>query len=217
MNEHKQFALRGPGRRLLWRVAKVLALTLCVVEVVFRLFLGNLGEPLIDAPAADGRCMALRPGTVADYTGYLLKVPLVRHDVNALGYRGPPRPVAKPPQAFRILLIGDSFTYGHGVEANQAIAAQLEPLLAARMGRPVEVLNFGIPGLNLESSVDQYRLFAAKWQHDMVIYLFFDNDFEPPSCREMASPKFLWMMKHVYAFRGVAALLWPWMFPSMKC
>jgi hypothetical protein len=48
--------------------------------------------------------------------------------------------------AFRILAVGDSFTEGAGVEAEEAWPQVLEGLLAGAAARPVEVVNTGVGG-----------------------------------------------------------------------
>ena len=188
--------------------------TLGLLEIGLRFMLGNLGMPALDTSGRDGRCIALEPGTSVDYTGYTLRVPTVHNDVSSLGYRGRERPVDEPENTLRILLVGDSFTYGMGVEADETIGAQMERILEGRISRNVEVLNFGIPGINLEESLEQYRLFASKWKHDLVLYDFFDNDFEPPLCDQLSPRLSLWLLKHFYVFRPVAILFWGSLFPS---
>ena len=77
-----------------------LALFLLVVgiglEVGLRLLLGNLAvADLLRWNLPDGRPMGLRPGAEVEYTGYFLKIPPVTQEVNALGYRGPARPLRR--------------------------------------------------------------------------------------------------------------------------
>ena len=51
----------------------------------------------------------------------------------------------KAADEFRILLIGDSFTFGHGLELEQTISRQLEKLLAERgIAKKVTVINGGV-------------------------------------------------------------------------
>jgi lysophospholipase L1-like esterase len=69
---------------------------------------------------------------------------------NALGLRGH-EVAAKTPGELRVLAIGDSFTYGHGVQDDEAYPAVLETLLRAR-GRDVEVVNAGVPGYSTDQA-----------------------------------------------------------------
>ncbi|MFO1076145.1 MAG: SGNH/GDSL hydrolase family protein [Planctomycetota bacterium] len=65
---------------------------------------------------------------------------LVEH--NSTGFRDIEFPLQKPPGEFRVLAIGDSFTYGSGVLMQDAWPAVLERGLAAD-GRAVKVVNCG--------------------------------------------------------------------------
>ena len=64
--------------------------------------------------------------------------------INNLGFRDKEVNLTAP-HPYRIVAIGDSFTYGWGVEAEQAWPKQLEQRLA-KDGHPVEVFNLGKPG-----------------------------------------------------------------------
>lgn len=65
---------------------------------------------------------------------------LVEH--NSLGFRDEEFPVQKPPGEFRVLAIGDSFTYGSGVLMQDAWPKALQRDLAVG-GRNVRVINCG--------------------------------------------------------------------------
>ncbi len=69
---------------------------------------------------------------------------------NALGLRGA-EVAPKRPGMLRILAIGDSFTYGHGVQNDETYPAVVAALLRAR-GHDVEVLNAGVPGYNTDQA-----------------------------------------------------------------
>jgi lysophospholipase L1-like esterase len=73
---------------------------------------------------------------------------------NALGMRGDEvRP--KHPGEQRIVAIGDSFTYGHGVQDHETYPAVLESLLRAR-AHDVRVLNAGVPGYSTDQSYARF-------------------------------------------------------------
>ena len=69
---------------------------------------------------------------------------------NALGLRGG-EVAAKQAGELRILAVGDSFTYGHGVQDDEAYPAVVETMLRAR-GHDVQVLNAGVPGYNTDQA-----------------------------------------------------------------
>lgn len=64
--------------------------------------------------------------------------------VNNLGFRDEPMSVEKPDGSFRVLLVGDSFIEGEGVNLEQTAAQVLERELTETFGRPVEVVNMGV-------------------------------------------------------------------------
>ena len=51
---------------------------------------------------------------------------------NSHGHRDSEIPVQKPPKTIRLLVIGDSITFGHGVDGNQTYTEYLEDLLNNR-------------------------------------------------------------------------------------
>lgn len=69
---------------------------------------------------------------------------------NALGLRGVALG-AKPEGTRRILAIGDSFTYGHGVQDDETYPAVVERVLRGR-GHDVEVVNAGVPGYSTDQA-----------------------------------------------------------------
>jgi lysophospholipase L1-like esterase len=72
---------------------------------------------------------------------------------NALGLRGRASS-PKDEGTYRMLMLGDSFIFGFGVEDDETLPAQLEATLGTRH-EGIEVLNAGVPGW----STDQYYLF----------------------------------------------------------
>src|SRR5262245_51642872 len=79
------------GRRRLRGNLLLLAASLLVLEVVGRFVFGGAEQAgLYEFERfADGRCVRMRPDTEVSYTGWFLRIPAVRHEVNALGFRGP--------------------------------------------------------------------------------------------------------------------------------
>lgn len=97
---------------------------------------------------------------------------------NAHGLRDRDRS-AKPPGTTRVLVMGDSYTWGYAVAEEEAFPQVAERLLEAR-GRPdVEVVNGGIPDYNSR----QERQFLAQlmpiYQPDAVFLAYVVNDAEP--------------------------------------
>lgn len=111
-----------------------------------------------------------RPDTAGRFTSGLFDV-AVR--INARGLRGgavPPRP---PAGLSRLLLVGDSFAWGWGVEEADVLATRLDEALAGW-----EVVNGATAGW----STDQELLWTLDdglaLHPDAVLLLFCDNDFQ---------------------------------------
>ena len=64
---------------------------------------------------------------------------------NRFGLRGPDPAIPKPPGIIRILMVGDSFTFGFPVQDEETFCALIEQGLRAQ-GYPVEVINGGVSG-----------------------------------------------------------------------
>jgi hypothetical protein len=67
----------------------------------------------------------------------------IAYETNSLGLRDREYAETKPPGAFRILMLGDSFTEGWTLEFDNVAAKQIERSLAARCRRRYEVINAG--------------------------------------------------------------------------
>ena len=66
---------------------------------------------------------------------------------NSLGLRSPEIALAKPAGTFRILVVGDSVTFGWSLRGEDTYASQLASLLATlRPNQRVEVINAGVSG-----------------------------------------------------------------------
>jgi lysophospholipase L1-like esterase len=92
--------------------------------------------------------------------------------VNKYGYRD--REVApKDPNRYRIAVIGDSFTWGQGIEARERFTNLVEDALGPRY----EVLNLGLPGHDMPQHLDVLAQ-ALTAKPDFVLLQLFINDFE---------------------------------------
>ena len=67
----------------------------------------------------------------------------VEYRTNSLGFRDREFPVARRPDELRILALGDSFTFGQGVQLEDCWVQVLERELARTRAGPVEVINGG--------------------------------------------------------------------------
>jgi lysophospholipase L1-like esterase len=165
------------GLRSVALAAASAAFTLLVLEVVFRVARVPVGTVQINRATvrrSDNPRLRfeLRPGGVARAE--------VEYRVNQLGLRGPETTTEKPPGVRRVAVLGDSIAFGYWVSDEQGFARQLERLLNQAPGAEgrVEVLNFGVPGYNLEQEIEALRARALAFSPDLVVVLFCLNDLE---------------------------------------
>jgi hypothetical protein len=89
---------------------------------------------------------------------------------NALGLRGAPASLRKTPGTYRILVLGDSFAFGFGVEDDETLPAYLDHELGGRAAG-IEVLNAAVPGWATDLVTTGFAL-----EPDLVILTLFQND-----------------------------------------
>ncbi|MCB9746733.1 MAG: SGNH/GDSL hydrolase family protein, partial [Alphaproteobacteria bacterium] len=95
---------------------------------------------------------------------------------NADGMREVTVPREKGPDEYRILVLGDSSNFGHGVEGDEMWASVLEDLLDPLVpGKTVHVLNGSVPGWTTYQAGEMLELYGLAYQPDMVI-AGFNND-----------------------------------------
>lgn len=102
----------------------------------------------------------------------------VRVTTNSVGMRGPREyPLERKPNTRRIVLLGDSFTFGFGVEDDEVISAVLEDRLnTLDPSRRSEVLNLGVSGFGQAEELVTWEARAQRYRPDVAVILYFDND-----------------------------------------
>lgn len=149
-------------RRVLVRVGAVclgVMVAFVCLEVVFRLF--------------DIRPPELPPADQVDAFA-------VRNEVNGLGLRAPQGyPPPREPGEFRIAVLGDSMTYGEGVEVDQAFPAVMQAGLNESAGdaQTFTVVNMGRLGDDTLGEAERYRGLADRIAPDLLVLVFYVNDF----------------------------------------
>ncbi len=92
---------------------------------------------------------------------------------NSRGFRGTREYAeSKPPGTVRMLVLGDSFPFGFGVEDDQTFPALLE-----QQSPNLEVPNLGVPGYGLDQMLIAYRVLGKKLHPDYVVIGVFWEDF----------------------------------------
>lgn len=98
--------------------------------------------------------------------------------INALGMRDPDRQATVSADT-KILMLGDSITFGWGVPQSETVAARLEQTLSTQMVRPIQVLNSGVGNYNTAMEVAWFEQYGLDLDPDVVVLNVFVNDAEP--------------------------------------
>lgn len=89
--------------------------------------------------------------------------------------------ISKPKNTFRIITLGDSFTYGQYVNTEDNWSSLLEKklnnLFICKDMNKFEVINLGVPGYDIKYSVKRFELRGEKYDPDLVIWFLKDDDF----------------------------------------
>jgi hypothetical protein len=118
----------------------------------------------LQASADEGLVYELAPGIDGTFK-------LARFRTNSRGMRDREYALEKPPDTFRIVVVGSSFTLGAGVEIEDAFHSILEQRLSARASPgQVEILNFGVGTYRPGQALAMLRQRALAYQPDLVLF-----------------------------------------------
>ena len=125
-----------------------------------------------------------------------------------------PLPTTAPATAYRILFLGDSFTYGVGVDADQTFVGQIEARLNQTPPREdfreYVAFNGGIPGSRTQAWTRLYAAAQTTFLPHLVVAVFFLRDGQAAagsiptiqemkeSLRELQSSSALFKHSHLY-------------------
>jgi lysophospholipase L1-like esterase len=101
--------------------------------------------------------------------------------INDLGFRDLPFELAKQPGELRLLAVGDSFTFGSGVQTEDTWSQALEGMLRGERRGPVEVINggFAAGSHHTEGYVNWIKSDGLDFQPDILVIGFCLNDLGP--------------------------------------
>jgi len=103
--------------------------------------------------------------------------PIWEISLNSRGFRDTEFPVKKPPTTFRIICLGDSWTFGANVGQDQAYPQQVGALLDMEYGdTSFEVLNLGVLGYSSFQGLEQLKQQVTDLQPDLLLIGFGMND-----------------------------------------
>jgi hypothetical protein len=102
--------------------------------------------------------------------------------INSEGLRDNEYSLAKPPGTYRIMMLGDSTTFGWGVSLEDTAAKILERKLnngRSTGNKKFEVINAGVGNYDTVQEVTYYATRGRAFRPDLVVLVFFINDPEP--------------------------------------
>lgn len=148
--------------------------TLLMLEMLIRLYgydpLRNLrkGRELILQPSTHPNVKyELTPGASGRAWGADITI-------NSRGFRGP-EPVPGRFPGTRIIVLGDSITFGNFLPIESTFASQLQQLLRVE-AQNVEVLNFGVGGYDTLQEVALLEFRGRQYHPDMIVVGYCLND-----------------------------------------
>jgi hypothetical protein len=103
---------------------------------------------------------------------------------NSRGYRDVERELAKAPGSRRALALGDSFTWGVGVEFDDTWPRRVERTLARRRSEPWEVVSLALRGMNTVDQAAQLESEGFAYGPDVVVVAYVLNDSEDANAAE---------------------------------
>lgn len=148
------------------------ALALVAIEIFLRLF---IPQPLAGVMFSYNPSFGFwnRPSLVNKPFQSEQGRPFYKVSTDPHGFRGvEPVAILKPPNKKRILVIGDSFTFGVGVGDSETFPAQLQ----SHLGDRYEVINAGCPGWGTENELAFWRAWRSRLKPDLLVIAFFRND-----------------------------------------
>ena len=97
-------------------------------------------------------------------------------EINSLGLRDREIAIEKPDGVKRILVLGDSYVFGVGVDRSHVFSTRLEELLDASSAQRFEVINMGVSGYSTDQEYLLFRELGKALDPDLIILVVCDND-----------------------------------------
>lgn len=154
------------------------------------------------------------PTQDASYNGHSIHI-------NALGFRGPEFDLEESRDALRILVIGDSLTFGQGVAEEEMYTTLVEKELNERYpGQRIMVINASNQGAGMKDEVNMFIDFYDVFKPHIVVFGFFYNDIKNSSLAStmVSSRKWrsLWAFSKLLQHSLIVAGMFPDFYQDMK-
>lgn len=123
---------------------------------------------------------AFKPNASGVLTGSIDSTHTFTYRTNAHGLRDRDH-AAKPPGTKRVLVIGDSYTWGYAVAEDEAYPQVASRMLHDRQPSAIDVINAGVPDYNSRQERELLATLLPIYQPDAVVLGYVVNDAEPPT------------------------------------
>ncbi|MBU0476941.1 hypothetical protein KKB68_02975, partial [Patescibacteria group bacterium] len=115
--------------------------------------------------------------------------------------------INKPTDTYRIITLGDSFTYGHHVNVEDSWSEQLEVLINNDNNqnckhKNFEVINLGMAGYDIQYIVQRYKELGQKYDPNLI--LWFDSSTGFSRYNELMQPLINDCIEDISNFNGYA-------------
>jgi len=119
------------------------------------------------------------PGVVYEFKpGIESYFKLADFNTNSQGLRDKEYSVEKPPDTFRVAIVGGSFTVPAGVEIDEAFHSILEERLNSEStDLNYEFINFGVSGYRINNKIAALKQKALKFDPDLVLFVLDGSQF----------------------------------------
>jgi len=222
MNDGESSARRRLANILLMLAS--LAFCFLVLEVACRFFPSDVDAVQLNDPYRVIRTVG-RPKRFSPLHSYRERVPL---EYDHQGYYAPSRGVVhyhanqlgarwveaaeQPLAARRVLVLGDSFTYGHGLHCEDTFVCLLQAMLAGEK-LPVTFLNFAQRGTNVKRNLVNYEEVRGRAGHREVLYGLNINDLAWfPASHFVTNPLALpWLSEHWQGYAFISGRIHRWL------
>jgi len=180
---------------------------LLAAEISLRLFYPLISDYDLEMfrYAAYGKMPGSVPGLSHKHKpgAYFNKLYGVEVKINSNGLRDYEYSFKKPLNTYRILVLGDSITFGWGVPFEKVYSKVLESRLNKNGDRvSYQVINAGVGNYQIKDEVSLLKYEGMKYDPDMIILGYFVDD---PKINE--TPRFFYLKKYSYLYAFLSAHL----------
>ncbi len=166
-------------RRALWALVAIVVLDQALLWTFVTRPVNGIRQLIELTGDADPPYFRLRPGLVTTYSSWRLGAITSIH-TDALGFRDRGRPVDRAAGVRRVVMTGDSITFGIGVNDEEAFPQQVEEQLVAQGRSNIEVWNAGVPGYAMADHLGNLRRRILPLHPDVVVLQLGRNDLAVP-------------------------------------